>query len=287
MSHRECGALPCSHASTPPLFRPLQVLGREEQGPRHQCEGMNVKGCRPARRYAPVAGTCWAPFCSIRKHSSPTMLQVSNRAKELVALLQNPDRIRCAGVGRWRAVPPDALYPTSQPAACSIPPRDAFRKASVLSSHPPLAPLSAERAKAKSLKDKFCGASREDIPAGAGWGTVPSSSRAGTDGASSWGGGSSAGGSPGLSHQSSVAHGDDGHLGKRGQALGGEARPGKVRQAMALLCGLGACSQCSRERRCVGMPRDAGIAACVGGALCDTRCTPGSSAHAGLWSAGH
>ncbi|KAL4431321.1 hypothetical protein ABPG75_006577 [Micractinium tetrahymenae] len=105
-------------------------------------------------------------------------INVSNRAKELVALLQNPDRIR------------------------------------------------AERAKAKSLKDKFRGASREDMAAGAGWGTAPSSGWAGA-GASSWGPSSSGGASPGLSNQSSLAHGDDGHLGEQGQALGGEARPGK------------------------------------------------------------
>ncbi|KAL4438472.1 hypothetical protein ABPG77_000120 [Micractinium sp. CCAP 211/92] len=78
--------------------------------------------------------------------------------------------------------------------------------------------IRAERAKAKSLKDKFRGASRDDMAAGAGWGAAPSSG---------WAGAGGAGGSPGLSHQGSLAHGDEGHLGEQGQALGGEARPGK------------------------------------------------------------
>ncbi len=117
---------------------------------------------------------------------------------------------------------------------------------SVHSFLPPALPHRAERAKAKSLKDKFRGASRDDMAAGAGWGAAPSSG---------WAGAGGAGGSPGLSHQGSLAHGDEGHLGEQGQALGGEARPGKVRWRRDGLACCGPCtaahprSACKRGRK--------------------------------------
>lgn len=167
----------------------------------------------------------------------PLLLQVSNRAKELVSLLQNPDRIRCARRTDQRqpwtcspAVPNQPACPTRPSHWAGAEPDTAALPC------PTAAPSRAERAKAKSLKDKFRGASREDMSIGAGMGGAASSGSGGAGGASTWASCGNASGPPGLPHQGSLAQGDDGHLGERCQALGGEARPGKVRRAVGQRC---------------------------------------------------
>lgn len=96
----------------------------------------------------------------------------------------------------------------------------------------------AERAKAKSLKEKFKGASREEMAAAAsgyGYSSGPSSSWTSGKGNASESG-SWAASSAGSTQAFRAPADDDGHMGEEGAALGGEARPGKVRTGLVRAC---------------------------------------------------